>query len=94
MFRTGEHTLCPLRCRDHTEGEERSETVLPADDGQQMPLGGADHPDGGLLGRGPCREARLWPHQDLRCQTQQVSPTRRKFSLPSLTLPVLKESLH
>ncbi len=46
-----------LRCRDRTEGEERSEAVLPADHRQQVPLGGADHPDGGLLGRGPHREA-------------------------------------
>lgn len=62
--------------RDRAEGAERSEAVFPADDGQQVSLGGADHPDGGLLGRGPRREARLRPHQDLHGQTQQVRPPR------------------
>lgn len=61
--------------RGRTEGEKRSEAVLSADDRQQMPLGGADHPDGRLLGRGPSGEARLRPHQDLHGQTQQVRRT-------------------
>lgn len=74
--------LSSLRRRDRTEGEERSEAVLSADHRQQMPLGGADHPHGGLLGRGPRREARLRPHQDLRGQTQQVRLVLCFFSLP------------
>lgn len=58
--------------RDRAESEERSEAILSAHDGQQMSLGGADHPDGGLLGRRPRRETRLRPHQDLHGQAQQV----------------------
>lgn len=54
--------LCSRHCRDYTEGEERSEALLSAHHRQQMPLRRADHPDGGLLGRGPRREAWLWPH--------------------------------
>lgn len=60
------------RHRDRAEGEKRAEAVLQADHWHQVSLGGADHPDGRLLGRGPCREARLRPHQDLCGQTQQV----------------------
>ncbi len=81
------HSMPSLRCRDRTEGEERSEAVLSADHRQQVPLGGADHPDGGLLGRGPHREAWLRPHQDLRGQTQQV---RLTLWSPSLTVLNLK----
>lgn len=67
--------LWSLKRRDRAEGEERPEAILSAYNGQQVPLRGADHPDGGLLGWGPCRETRLWPHQDLHGQTQQVSRT-------------------
>lgn len=58
--------------RDCTEGEKWSEAILSADNRQQMPLRGVDHPNGGMLGWGPCREAWLWPHQDLHGQTKQV----------------------
>lgn len=61
--------------RDHSEGEKRPEAVFSTNDRQQMPPGGADHPDGGLLGRRPDREARLRSHQDLHGKTQQVCPT-------------------
>lgn len=61
--------VCSDPCRDYPEGEERSEALLPAHHRQQMPLRRVDHPDGGLLGRGPRRQAGLWPHQDLCGQT-------------------------
>lgn len=73
LYRSNGITLCSVCCRDHTEGEERSEALLSANHRHQMPLGGAHHPDGGLLGRGPRREARLRPRQDICGQAQQVS---------------------
>lgn len=47
-----------------------------------MPLRRADHPNGGLLGRGPRREAWFWPHQDICGQAQQVSPALYFFTPP------------
>lgn len=73
LHRSNGIALCSVCCRDHTEGEERSEAVLPTNHRHQMPLGGAHHPDGGLLGRGPRGEARLRPRQDICGQAQQVS---------------------
>lgn len=65
--------------RDRAEGEKRAEAVLQADHRHQVSLRRADHPDGRLLGRGPRREARLRPHQDLCGQTQQVRLSSRRL---------------
>lgn len=87
------HIIFSRRCfffhhRDRAEGEKWAEAVLQADHWHQVSLGGADHPDGRLLGRGPCWEARLRPHQDLCGQTQQVRLCLRVFSFPCLESPV------